>query len=897
MSKTVGIFLASSIVDFALECVAIGAFVERLIQAYRADDIYVKLYRCEDETFAFVNRGAQEYLNDMVAESDYAVVLVRDSLGDATVEEIRHARETRPDLLFFAQRSEPAYRSEPWRDVKSVLSMAGAEDLLDCATEENCFGFSNPAEVCSRLLHRLACDGWVGSFEWMVAQDGGRWLSHDGYALLREDDIEARECWGDVTDVRLSTSIANDAARRVFVVTAPDGTDDGDDMLNFVRTLNDIYQTLGIGFEAFSFTSGRPDPNATDEVASGSTLFLVLARKNGDGGADAMLRSTIEAYRDHLDADGDGFPKILTFFEDVEPLPDALARMQESLREIGHYYSLFETIDSVKFMVAVEIARLLATNDLFFQRGKLRAKGGAFDIDLRNVPIFKNHAVLESSIGELERIEAQIERVREQGDEARDRELGHAMTKLQDTINSIETDLLATAQTVAELWSGGDLQSLEEPQKERILRVRRLFDEGRYRDVIDMLTTDDFDNEVSDQIHWIKRANELQREGVDRARYMVNMELLLVSAIRLRGMTDEDMETVESAFERCIEISMEARLDFSFMEQYVQLLWHREQRSRALDVCRRVLGFFDEERERDRREPGRSQMPYRLERARTSRQMADVMDNSSDTSVREEAVRIAERALKVQERAIEDLEFDGEPRSEELEMEYAKTKNSLGVYCTHLKRHNDALDYHMDALSTFEWWNQNGAGDHREILGKAYNNVATDLVNLGRFEDALPYHEKSLEIRRADDGVGPVDREHYVANSLNSLATGYYKLALRQTESGDNEAALKSYAEAERRHREALEIRERYEADNREQFAPRLAASRHNLASCIIRQVKLDESMTKTAGERRLSEAHDLLVLAYEVRSEFATSDSEMYGKVAQESRSLLDECSEMQRQ
>ena len=923
MSKTVRIFLASSIVAFARERITIGAFVERMIQAYRLNGVYFKLYRCEDETFAFVEKGAQEYLNDMVAESDYAVVLVRDSLGEATIDEIRRARETKPELLFFVLQTSPKHHSEPWNTVRKALSVADAGDLLDCATEDNCFGFSNPAEVCSRLLRKLVSDAKIDSPEWIVSPDGKHWLSHDGYALIREDEIENRDCWDCIADTRSGGILTNDDVRRVFVVTAPDGVDDGNDMLNFVRVLNDIYQSLGMEFEAFSFTSDMLDPNATDEVASDSTLFLVLARKNGDADADAMLRSTIEAYRDHLDEDGDGFPKILTFFEDVEPLPDVLARMQENLREIGHYYSLFENIDSVKFMVAVELARLLAADDLYFQRGRLRAKGGAFDIDLRRVPIFKNHAMLESSIKELERIEAQIVHAHEPGDVERDKELEHAMTMLQDVINSIETDLLTSAKTVAELWSGGDLKSLEKRQQERVLLVKRLFDEGRYNEVIDALTTDDFSREVSDEIQEIKRDNERHRAVIDRARHMVNMELVLVSAIRLRGMTDDDMETVVSAFERCIELSKEARLDFSFMEQYVQLLWHREQRPKAIDACKRVLSFFEEEGKRDRREPGRSQTPYRLERARTSRQLADVMDNSSDVSVREEAVRIAERALRVQMRAIEDLEFDDEPRSEELEMECAKTRNSLGVYHTHLGLHetslarkgaeegdveevelhrqcankhfNKALDYHEKALSTFEEWEANGVNDHREILGKAYNNVATDLVNLGRFEEALPYHERSLELRRADDSVGPVDKEHYVANSLNSLATGYFKLAMKQAKDGDTASALKNYAEAERHHREALEIREKYEGDNRKQFAPRLAASRHNLAGCIIRQVKLDEDMTEDDRSRRLSEAHDLLELACEVRSEFASTDPAMYGRVANESKDLLDECSEMQ--
>ena len=201
-----------------------------------------------------------------------------------------------------------------------------------------------------------------------------------------------------------------------------------------------------------------------------------------------------------------------------------------------------------------------------------------------------------------------------------------------------------------------------------------------------------------------------------------------------------------------------------------------------------------------------------------------------------------------------------------------------------------------EALRTRDKWESKSGGRYGTIVAKSCNSLAAVLDCLGRFDDALPYHERSLSLRRADDSVGPVDREHYVAISLNAIATHHFKKARYLCDQGDSRMAIEELSKAADAHKEALTIRERYRNGNAGQFLPRIAASENNLAWCLvcIGDIRLSLSEKMEAPDCHQSEylrPYELLKDAHDIRMLFMKQNYEMYVRVAVDSAVKLATC------
>ena len=93
--KSVYVFLASSINEFAAWRHAIGAMIQSMNSKLVDEDVYINLVICEFLSTAIAESRKQDEYNDQIRESDLFIMLIGKTVGGYTLEEFNVAVEAK----------------------------------------------------------------------------------------------------------------------------------------------------------------------------------------------------------------------------------------------------------------------------------------------------------------------------------------------------------------------------------------------------------------------------------------------------------------------------------------------------------------------------------------------------------------------------------------------------------------------------------------------------------------------------------------------------------------------------------------------------------------------------------------------------------------------------------
>ena len=134
MSKVISFFLASSITDIAEDRIAVGDFINQINNIYQPNDVFIKLYKCEDESMdhSVIIGGTQKTLNELIRESDLCFVIFWHKAGEITEQELKIAYESftennQPKIVVYFKRIEDG--ADIPADVRRVMRMIDEEML------------------------------------------------------------------------------------------------------------------------------------------------------------------------------------------------------------------------------------------------------------------------------------------------------------------------------------------------------------------------------------------------------------------------------------------------------------------------------------------------------------------------------------------------------------------------------------------------------------------------------------------------------------------------------------------------------------------------------------------------------------------------------------------------
>lgn len=178
-----------------------------------------------------------------------------------------------------------------------------------------------------------------------------------------------------------------------------------------IRALNDRYVEKGIYFRLFicedeseMISMTRKQDEYNEEIKSSDYFYMFVG--------DSLGRYTMEEFDTALDEfRKKQSPRIYTYFYQAESAGQFFHSFMEKLdQELGHYYSIFTNIDSVKLHMLMELISDPRTGG----RARVEFKDGAASVDdvpvmsLSRVPAFSRNKALQENIRQLKKLDEEF---------------------------------------------------------------------------------------------------------------------------------------------------------------------------------------------------------------------------------------------------------------------------------------------------------------------------------------------------------------------------------------------------------------------------------------------------------------------------------------------------------
>ena len=232
-----------------------------------------------------------------------------------------------------------------------------------------------------------------------------------------------------------------------------------------------------------------------NQVIRGSDFFYIIFGKSAGEYTIEEFDVALEHFKKEKS------PYIYTFFQELPEGLEAADNVKDFMtrldKEIGHYYSLFSHIDSIKLNMLLEITRQKMLNEkIDIQDGKALVNGKEM-LSLENVPIFKNNE-------ELQKLREQVRALRTEraglvvkyAENQDDMEVFHKLSEIAncikeitDQLHQMEKSILKMCSTIAERNSSGKPITVWEKEASRYL------DEGNYKGALAILRDPAIDEE------------------------------------------------------------------------------------------------------------------------------------------------------------------------------------------------------------------------------------------------------------------------------------------------------------------------------------------------------------------------------------------------------------------
>ena len=254
------------------------------------------------------------------------------------------------------------------------------------------------------------------------------------------------------------------------------------ELADYIRSLNDLYVKRGIFFELC--VPGEEDADYIDE----SQYFFLIFYRDADEKIIRDFDVAIEKFN------VSAIPKIVTYFKIAEDnsISEGVRSFMERLEKgMEHFYNKFESIDTVKLSMLLEMARNQETKlDIEFRDGRIFAdKREVEDISLDNIPqYFRNEALNKLREERLRLEEEYIELRKAIGEDPDDDELfkklydvNERKNKADEQFHQIEMDILRMTSNIVEMTSDG------KPLTVRAKKAIEYFNAGDYENCKNIL--------------------------------------------------------------------------------------------------------------------------------------------------------------------------------------------------------------------------------------------------------------------------------------------------------------------------------------------------------------------------------------------------------------------------
>ena len=544
---------------------------------------------------------------------------------------------------------------------------------------------------------------------------------------------------------------------KLFVATSIRNFEEGfNELGDYIRTLNDLYVRRDVYFKLVLCDDISTDVLAEHEreekekSIADSHFFYVLFGDEADRKAIADCETALRAFHEK------NLPRVFIYFrqQPEEQQKDSVkAFMQRVDREIKHYFSTYQTLDTVKLNFLLELARIPEMmTTLTFENGQARLNGQDI-LPLEHIPAWSRNEVLQRYIRQLEELNKQFAELSAAHTALPDNgaimqsmlKTDEERAKLNQQISSLEKNLLECFQTINAGMTSGSLNT------ERLKKAASLLEQGDYAGANAVLNDPQREVELERAKQKMKLASELIGQANNAISSYIREDRLHIKALEAQGITMETIPHIIACYKRSAALANEYDIEIEIIEDYARFLFDQNDYPAAYMWVERFLRLT-EKKQNNEAELARG---YNLLAAIHYRQ------NHYD-----DAEALYRRALEIYEAL-------AEKNPDAYLPDVADSYNSLAILLRATNRYEDAEKLYRRALEIREALAEKNPDAYLPNVAISCNNLANLLSDTNHYEDAEKLYRRALEIREALAERNPDVYLSSVANSCINLAKLY----------------------------------------------------------------------------------------------------------------------------
>ena len=334
---------------------------------------------------------------------------------------------------------------------------------------------------------------------------------------------------------------------------------------DFIRTLNDHYHDKGIYFRFDSLLDIETEEKKNQELRDSDYFYIIFCDK-----ADDSIVKRFDVALQHFKEKNS--PRIYTYFQ---KLPDGSAAtesvknfMERLDKEIGHYYSVFSHLDSIKLNMLLELTRTQVLS------GKVDIKDGKALVDgqemlsLENVPIFRNNEEFHNLIKERDELqkvmtELALQYTADPSDIEVSQQLSNNAVRrkeITEQLHQMEKNMLEICSAIAERNSSGKPITWREKEASRYL------DEGNYESALAVLRD-------TNRIVELEQARAVKKSGNERIIGFINEDRLRIQTLEAKGINSNTLPEIYECYEEAVKIAEEELVETDIIYEYAVFLY------------------------------------------------------------------------------------------------------------------------------------------------------------------------------------------------------------------------------------------------------------------------------------------------------------------------------------
>mgnify|MGYP001629550113 CR=1 FL=1 len=570
---------------------------------------------------------------------------------------------------------------------------------------------------------------------------------------------------------------------------------------DFIRSLNDIYVPRGIYFqlticEDFSNAVAKDRKQAEyNQTIREAQYFYILFGRGSDRADDAIY--TIEEFDTALNQFRKaGAPKIYTYFRQLPEGESASKNIRDFMnrldQEIGHYYSTFGNVDTIKLNMLLELTRDQTVGGTVKVEDGMASLDGNKMFSVADIPLYSKNETVQKLLAQKAQLEDEmsklaLEYANSPDGDAMQRLLANSeqRNKIAEQLHTLEMDVLQLFRQSTEKRQLG--QSLNWRERDAL----QMIDMGNYEAARTLLEDQTWKKEI-------RQAEEIIEIKKDAILEYISGQKTLIDTYKAEGNTAENARKIIAVYEDITALATKHQIEPDVLYEYASFLSGQCQYQKSLEIAQRLEHWYA-------LEPDTSA----VQRATLSNLMGLDYSAQNDFAAAEEQYQ---EALKIYR--------DLSEKSPDVYLPaLAMSCNNLALPLFNNRAFEEAEELFREALKIHHSLSEKNPDAYLSNLATNYDNLANLLHAVGSFEDSEKLYREALKIRRELAEKNP---DVY----LPSLATNYNNLAALLYDTG-------SFKKAESLHREALKIRRQLAEKNPDAYLPDLATSYNNLAALL----------------------------------------------------------------